>query len=233
METSNDLLSLLPEHIFGAEEDGAAGDDQSNQGEPGNQSDDTGNNTGEEVDPKPEDKAEDDGRIKALRAERKLRKEAEAEAAKLRAEVEASKRKEMDELQLAQAERDDALNENSSYKTRLEKLTEGFRRNTIVNAIEAEAKKQNFIDVSDALNYFEGVDTVSLFQVEQDEEDPSQVSLDPKAVTSAVKKLATSKPHYINKGTDNGAPTGSPFGGSRSKANIDEEATLRQRYSNL
>lgn len=233
METKNNLLDLLPELISGAEEEGTppAGENpEGDQGDPGDQ-EGTPNDT--DSGDKPDGTDEDDGRLKALRAERKLKREAEAEAARLRAEVEALKRKEMDDIQLAQAERDDAKNENETIKSRLEKLTTGFRQNAIVNAIKAEAEKQNFIDVSDALSYFEGVDTINQFQVEQDEDDPSVVTLDPKAVASAVKKLATSKPHYINKGTDNGEPTGSPFGGSRRKSPTDDEATLRQRYSNL
>ena len=230
-EFEQNIFSLLPEFIFGAEDDDdpnadSTGNDDNNSGDPGENNDsgdDNGANNGGTND-------EDDGRTKALKAERKLRSEAEKEAKRLARENEELRRKDLDELERTKAERDDALSVRQEDQAKLAKLTEGFRRSAIIKAITDEATKQNFIDVADALA---GVDEDSL-GVEQDDDDPTQVTIDLKAVASAVKKLATSKPHYINKGTDDGDPTGSQFGGSRRKnKDEDTETTLRNRYPNL
>lgn len=224
------ILTLFPEVIFGAEDDDTdppAGDTETgNQGDPDPDNEDPN----EDDEDNPSGKAEEDGRDKALKSERKLRSEAEKEAKRLKRENEELKRKDLDELDRTKAERDDALRIQEENTAKLEKLARGFRDSAIRQAITAEATKQGFIDVDDALA---GVDEDSL-GVEQDEDDPTQVTIDLKAVTSAVKKLATSKPHYISKGTDDGEPSGSQFGGSRRKrSDKDDEATLRTRYPNL
>ena len=235
MSKINDIISLLPEVILGAEEDGAG---QSNSDQQQNGSSDSGqegtkgteNNSSEgEDENKDTEGTQEDGRTKALKAERKLKREAEAEAKRLRQENEALKRKDMDELQRTQAERDDAVKESQAKDDRLQKLITGYRSNALNNAILAEAQKQKFIDPNDALV---GVD-INEITVNQDEDDPTQVDIDLKAVTSAVKKLATSKPHYINKGTTDGGATGSQFGGSRSGNKPDDDFELRQKYPNL
>ena len=237
MSKIDDILSLLPEVILGAEEDdkgsGPEGDDptkgSSDSGPGGDQGAGSSQEDDDDEDETPKGTQEEDGRAKALKAERKLHREARAEANRLKAENDQLKRKDMDDLQRTTAERDDALKESQAKDVRLQKLIDGYRSNALTNAIKAEAEKQKFIDPNDALI---GVDLTEI-AVNQDEDDTTQVDIDLKAVTSAVKKLATSKPHYINKGTKDGNATGSQFGGSRSGNKTDEDAELRLKYPNL
>ena len=239
------LMALMPEVIFGAEED-EIDDDETVDGED-NDDNDSSNQSDSENDGDNEDEDEDenddadsgkkpkeDGRTTALKAERKLRREKAAENARLRRENEALKRKDMEETERLQLELKDALEANETTNTRYQKLVDGYRNSAIKDAILREAEKQNFIDPSDVVNHLAGVDLAELFSVEQDEDDPSVIDIDLKAVSSEIKKLATSKPHYINKGTEDGQRSGSGFGGSRrKKKEKDESASLRELYPNL
>lgn len=220
------ILEALPEVIFGAEGDETGG--TSTEGEPGDPATlEDGTDPDAESD---KDKDKGDGALTALRAERKLKREAEAEARRLKAENEALKRKDLEEVDRLKAELGDATTRDTETQSKLQKLTDGFRTSAVKTALMEEAKKQKFIDVNDALD---GVD-YSTLAVEQDEEDPTQVTIDLKTVTAAVKKLATSKPHYINKGTDDGDATGSSFGGSRNKGGTQtSEEKLKGLYPNL
>lgn len=227
-DIQQNILSKLPEIIFGAEvDDNAAGTE--NQGDPDGTDTEGANGTDGTGDNLDNDGGEEDGRTKALKAERKLKREAEAEAKRLRAENEALKRKDMEEVDRLKAELGDAQAANTGSTIKLQKLVDGFRTNAVNNAIIEEAKKLKFIDTADALD---GVDLADL-TVEQDDEDPTIVTIDQKSVTAAVKKLATRKPHFINKGTEDGNATGSQFGGSRRKGEPTSEETLRDMYPNL
>lgn len=227
MSNTTSIIDNFPDVVIGAEDDDEGTPNLEGSGNEGDPNAAEGSTGGEN--PGTGDEGED-GRTKALRAERKLKREAEAEAKRLRAENEALKRKDMEEVDRLKAELNDASSKNTESLTKLEKLTEGFKASAVKAAISAEASRQNFIDVNDALA---GVDFSTLV-IDQDEEDPSQVTIDLKTVTAAVKKLAASKPHYIKAGTDDGEPTGSTFGGSR-KNNSGEtsEDTLRNLYPSL
>lgn len=230
MSTRTNFLLMFPELIVGAEEEGDSTVIDSTNTE---SEDSEGTNTEGEpqgTDEVNEDKEEEDGRTKALKAERKLKREAEAEAKRLRAENEALKQKDMGELDLAQSQLKVATETSTTLQEKLDRFATGVRNKALNDAIKAEATKQNFIDTSDAIA---GVD-ISEIEIDQDEDDPSLVTIDLKAVTKAVKKLASSKPHFTKTGTSDGHPTGSTFGGSRNGNKPDVELDeLRRRYPNL
>lgn len=160
---------------------------------------------------------------KALRTERAERKRLERDS-KRREDAENDKKlKEQGEVTLLTKK----LEEQKTINTRLGSL---FYNNAIKSAIEREAKLLNFIDTDDAIS---GVDR-QLIDAEQDPDDPSVISIDDASVKRAVKALADRKKHLIRSGTDDGQPSGSSFGGTKSK---DKPATdqekLLARYANL
>lgn len=225
-------LEALEEFILGAEgeggdQNGSSSNDSSEGGDSAggasqNASGDTDDDNGDD------DEHEDrnDPKVKGLRSalakERARANKAEKELnARTKADEEAAL-KEKTELEQAQI-REQKAND------RLTKLTEGYRKSAIDRAIEKAAK--DFIDPDDAIS---GVDRSSI-EVEQDEDDPSDIKVDQRSVERAVKALAASKPHFLRKGTDDGEATGSGFGGSRSGKNSEKskEQVYRDRYPSL
>lgn len=164
-------------------------------------------------------KSDVDSLKKALEAERRLRTKAEK----------ANKVKE-------QAEADKALQEQGeivALKTKLEreqeknsKLARGYLADKLNDAIREEARSLNFIDVTDALT-----DKVrGEISVEQDDDEPSTVVIDMATLKTAVKNLASAKPHLIKSGTEDGEPTGSSMGGKGKKDAPNEREKLEKLY---
>ena len=187
----------------------------------------------EEVDddltPEAKDLPDDHPVKKALREERKLhrqaetaRKTAEREAARLHQAEEDRKLAEAGEL-----EREKTLRERAEERNA--KLAQGFLRSNIDRAIEKAAQEAKFIDPDDAL---QGVDRQKI-TYEQDAEDPTVVTVDLKSVKAAVTDLATRKKHLVRASTEDGEPTGSPFGGGTTRKKTTDEDTLREQYPSL
>lgn len=226
-------LESLAEIIYGAEgdENGSTGDStdssSTDQGSAGGASDDA---SGDADDDDDEHDDRDDPKVKGLRSalakERRERARLEKEAkARARADEEADLKTKSD-IEQAQA-REKKAND------KLTKLVDGYRNSAVDRAIEKAASAANFVDTNDALA---GVDR-SLISVEQDDEDPSVVTIDAKSVERAVKRLASDKPHWLKQaggGTTDGKPTGSGFGGGKSGGDDkSREATLREKYPSL
>lgn len=128
--------------------------------------------------------------------------------------------KDKSEVDLAKAEAERAA-------TRLTKLASGFKTAKVNSAIIEAARAAKFNDPSDAL-----VIDLSGVEINQDEDDPSDVTVDSKAITSLVKALAAKKPYLVG-GEGAGDPSGSKFGGgSKSKKEVDAEK-LKERYPSL
>ena len=221
-------LSLLPLFIIGAEgdEDGAdssssSDSSQEGSGDAGSASSDSSGDTESHEEHDDADDPNVKGLKSALAKERaranKLEKE---QKARQKAEEEAELKKKSD-IEQANA-REAAANE------KLQKLTAGYRTSAIDRAIEKAAS--DFIDTDDALR---GVDRTDIL-VEQDEDDPSQVTVDVKSVERAVKALAANKAHFLKSGTTDGEATGSQRGGSRRQDNEkSSEQVYRDRYPSL
>ena len=207
----------LPELIIGAEGDGQeptppdGGNDASDQG--GNSQD---NQHDDSNDPKVK------GLKSALDTERANNRSMAAELKKLKSQRDAEELSKKTELEQAQIAADAA-------SKRSQKLAEAFLTAELKRKVSSEAAKAQFIDPEDAIT---GVDLSSL-TYEQDEEDPSRVTIDEKSVREAVKSLAARKPHYIKKGTDDGGPSGSQFGGAGKGKKSTTADELRQKYPGL
>lgn len=225
-------LTLLPEVIFGAEDDktgqsgsdsgsasGANDDDSGNDPEKGagaagsSSEGESGNTHDDQDDPNVK------GLKSALEAERALTKKANKELAafrKIQDDKTLAEKSEVEQLQIR-------VDKSTERETR---LAAGFLKDRLDSAIKTAAK--DFIDTDDALT---GVDR-SRLTFEQDTDDPSQVTIDIKSIEAAVKNLATAKPHFLKSGTDDGEPTGSQFGGSQRKQQTSAD-TYKDAYPSL
>jgi hypothetical protein len=221
----NDFWNQWPGVILGAEgdEDNTNGSSEETEGE--EDEDNSGEESGDEStnDDKPSGKSAEDFAAlqKALDASRRITKKQDRELARLRASKE-TKETEKDESV------EEAKQRELAATQRAEKLAAGLLKRDIDTAIKEAARDLKFIDVEDALN---GVDRSTIVH-DQDDEDPTDIDIDIDTVKAAVKKLATSKPHFLNKGTDDGEATGSQFGGSRKSKKSSDEA-LRELYPSL
>lgn len=219
--------NLLPYIIIGAEGDEGDGEGEGQQGSgesgTGDGEGDEGEGNGEpQGEPGDNNSGPDVAGLKsALEKERKANREKEKELKALRKAKEAEENAKKSDLERAQAEAE-------ANKTKAERLAEGFLRNSLHTAIRNEAQKLGFIDVEDAIA---GVSRDDL-SFEQDEDDPSDIDIDMKSVTKAVKALAAKKPHFIKTGTEDGEPSGSQFGGSKQKKKTSDDQ-LRDKYPSL
>lgn len=221
--TKQIILDALAESIFGreGEEDGANA--------PANESTDDANDGVEDAGSSSKESSSDghddenDPAVKglksALAAERKANKEA---AKKLKAFEDAEE--ERANANKSEVEKANAAAEKAT--TKAAKLASGLLKRDLDAAIKAAAK--DFIDPNDAL---ELVDRSSLV-FEQDDEDPTDITIDEKTVIAAVKSLAAKKPHFLKTGTDDGEASGSQFGTQKKQKSKADEAYL-ERYPSL
>jgi hypothetical protein len=164
----------------------------------------------------------------ALEKERNDRKAMEKELKALRKAEETRTAAEKSEIERAT----DAATKESQ---KVAKLAAGFRTNAVNEAILKAAGAAKFRDPSDALR----PEVLAAIGVEQDEDDPSDITIDEATVTAAIKSLAKSKPHYLL--TDDGGKqkqqtpkSGSSFGGSAPQSNLTaDEQALAKRYPAL
>lgn len=191
---------------------GGAGESQGTQGT-GNEGQGAGDDTA--------------GLKTALERERRDRKAMEKELKTLRKAEEERANANKSEVQRA-------TDAEAKSATKVEKLAARLRTNSVNEAILKAASAAKFRDPSDALR----AEVIAAVGVEQDEDDPSDITIDEKTVTEAVKALAKAKPHYI--ATDTGqqqrqAPkSGSQFGGSAPKNNLTaDEQALAKMYPAL
>lgn len=205
---------------------------------PGDQDDDSDDDDGDDGDAGTGDdgkkkegdgdkKDDDDGDAadnlkKALRAERKQRKQFERELKQLR-QLQTDK-KEGDDGEAAKLQK-----KADSAEAKATRLAERLLKTAVDGAIVKAATKLNFRDVDDALAQ---VKRDLEAWVDQDEDDPSEIEVDAEAVERAVKKLAESK-KYLLKVDGEMDPSGSKFGGRGNNNDALSEEKLRQKYSAL
>lgn len=114
---------------------------------------------------------------------------------------------------------------------RAAKLAQGYRTARVEAAVKEAARDLKFVDPEDAVTYlsrmnYDGID------IDQDEDDPSDVEVDTNQLEAALKKLAKNKPHLIDDGSGDGSPTGSKFSG-RKRGDKADQATLKSTYPAL
>ena len=172
----------------------------------------------EEQEGQDKDKPENTDALKsALRKERNLRKKEERDRKALA--------KRLDELDSKEkSETDKAKEDASKAESKAQRLAVALKTTAVDNAIIKAAGKLKFRDIDDALKL---VDREAI-DVEQDDDDPSNVDLDEESVKSALESLAKTKPHLIlADGQED--KSGSKFAGSRkSQKDMDEDALIEK-----
>jgi hypothetical protein len=201
-------------------DDGEENDDESDDSESESEEEDEEEESGEE-----EGKPADDpvaGLKRALNAERRQRRQLERENKSLKKVKDSVEQGE-------QSEKDAAIARATKAETRSEKLAANLKQTTIDNSIIKFANKLKFRDVDDALALVRR-DSI---EVDQDEDDPTDIEFDEDTVEAAVKKLAKDKPHLLQVEGE-GGETGGKLGGrrDRSKDGLDEES-LKATYAAL
>lgn len=181
-----------PENESGASED--EGDEEDN--EDGSDDDEEDGSSDEGDDEGDEDEEGEDeleplrtalkSERKLHRSERKARISAERERDEAIAKLSAGTDKESETINSLQTQL------NTSRDTN-EKLARGFANQALHTAIVKIATKESFIDPEDALVLMKNLD------VDQDDEDPTQVEVDEASVLAEVKSLAKRKPHLVGK----------------------------------
>lgn len=160
---------------------------------------------------------------KTLEKERRERKRLERENKRFTREQQTKADSEKSELEQTKGKLTKA-------EERAQKLAAGFKNNAVDRAIEKIARDLKFRDPSDALAMISRKD----IEVDQDEDDPTDVEVDMDSVKTAVKKLAQSKKHLLASGTDDDEPTGSKFGSGNGKTKKKStEDQYREKYSAL
>ena len=213
----------------GDEDQGDEGNDDGDDGEEG-EDEGQGSDSGSDKD---EDEEDDPAKLKeALKKERRLRRKAERDARRA-TKKSAAKADEGDQG-------DEGTDDKEAVKlrTKLERseqknrrLAEGFRKREIDAAIVNEARRQGFIDPTDALRD----DIRDEVDWEQDKDDPSQVEVDMDSVKEAVEDLADRKKHLIGTPGDGKTKSGGKFRrkqGSQEGEKTDEQV-LKERYASL
>jgi hypothetical protein len=225
---NDDFWSLWPGVILGREGDEDADNGNSQGDEDPDNGDGTDGNSSDSSNQEQtqtegtEKTAEDFAKLeKALAAERRNNKKLERENRRLSS---TSTQKAEEENQDIEAERQ----KSQAAQAKAEKLAAGLLRRDIDNAIRQAARSLKFIDEEDAVAGVHREDIIA----DQDDEDPTDIEVDLDSVTRAVKALAAKKPHFLNRGTDDGEPTGSARGGSRKPKPTTEEQ-LREHYPAL
>lgn len=164
----------------------------------------------------------------ALAKERNERKAADKELAafrKAKAEAADSEKTEIQRL----------TDSHANLADKYTKLAAGYRSDALERAVLAAAKDAKFRDPSDAMRF----DIVSGLEVEQDEDDPTKVTVNTDELVKRIKKLAADKPHYLAEGTPparrGATKTGSTFNGANngSKKGDADLAALQAKYPAL
>lgn len=169
-----------------------------------------------------EGKTEDTAGLKsALEKERTDRKKLEKELKAFRTAQQQKEDSEKSEVERLKGE-------NERNSTKATKLAQGFKDSAIRTAILEAAGKAKFRDPSDALR----PEIIAALGVEQDDDDPTKVTIDEATVTQAIKDLAKSRPHYVGTEERRLPRSGSSFGGAGNQNNQGdaEKQDLMKKY---
>lgn len=225
-----------PESEDDSEDEGDDGQEDEDSGEDSEDEGEEGNDEGDEDEEDEEDDSKDDayeGLRTALTKERKLHRtekrgriKAERELEAANAKLAAGTNKESEAINDLQTRLDGALEKNTS-------LARSLAKQAVHTAIKEAAGKAGFIDPEDALSVARDI------EVDQDDDDPTQVEVDKALVKAAVMALAKKKPHLVNKKQQDRVVSGSSArrtNGSRPRSKTSKGAKqkeLLERYPSL
>lgn len=211
---------LLPKHYYDIVFRGFEGDGDEGEGEGSDDGDDgdEGEEGGEE---KGKEDSNTDGLKSALQKERRERKRLEREAKELkRFKDEAEGREKSDT--------DKAKEDASKAESKAQKLAAKLRDSALDNAIIKAAGGLKFRDIDDALKLIDR----DAIDIDQDDDDPSEINLDEDSVKAALEKLAKAKPHLIV-ADGQGEKSGSKFNGGKKPTKQTDEEVLKSKYPAL
>jgi hypothetical protein len=120
------------------------------------------------------------------------------------------KQREAEDAEKSEVER--LSSATTAQQQKLEKLAAGYRSKAVNEAILKAAGNAKFLDPTDALR----PEVLAAIGVEQDEDDPTEITIDEASVTQAVKTLAKAKPHWLTTAQKPNSKSGSTFGGTGS-----------------
>lgn len=212
-----DLSTLIIRGFDGEGDDGGAG----GSGDSGSGSDDGSDGTGASDDTGGGDDGGDDGAEelpedleglkKALKTERELRKKAE-KGLKLTEREKRRLQKAQDDIKTAEEGEVAAAKKSAEEAAKkVTNLAAKLRQSSLEAAITTAARAQKFRDPDDVITQLARSNFAGI-EIDQDEDDPSDIDIDVKSVEKAVKKVATAKPHWLIASGD-GTPSGSSFNG--------------------
>jgi hypothetical protein len=184
--------------------DTGGGDDGTGGGDDGGD-DDTG-----DTDEIPEDL---EGLKKALKTERELRRKAQ-KGLKLTEREKRKLQKAQDDLKAAEdGEVAAAKTAADKASKQVKDLAGKLRQSSLESAITEAARKMKFRDPDDVITQLQR-SNFSGIEIDQDDDDPSDIEIDAKSVEKAVKAVATAKPHWLIASGD-GSSSGSSFNGGK------------------
>lgn len=258
-----DPESLLPDWLVGVEaillaegddddDDDSTDDSEDDQDDSGDQSDDADDESDDDDEEDEDDKTKKVKKVKrgddetvrlkaALKKERLSRRKFEREARQLRKAVPAKKSVAKKQAKDEEAEAETRA-EIEQARQRSERLAGKLARQAVDNVILKMAGGFKFKDPDDAIALVNRAD----IDVDQDDEDPSDVEVDEDTVKDALRRLAKRKPHLLvqesdedeeeddeGRSTKRRRSTGSKFSGKKGRKDELSEEELRKRYSAL
>jgi len=157
----------------------------------------------------------------ALQKERKAAKDAQRELRKATAKLEELSAKD-------KSETDKAKDDATKASAKADKLAARLRTTAVDNVVIKLSSKLKFRDIDDALQLINRDDV----EIDQDDDDPSDITVDEASVKAALEKLAKRKPHLI--GADGQEEkSGSKFNGKKKSDKEADDDALRAKYPAL
>jgi hypothetical protein len=200
----------------GSESEDDPGEEEETSDEPG---EDEGDEGDESEGKESESKSDDTESLKsALRKERMARKRLEREVKRLSAATSnGSEDKEEETKPEVDAERNN----------REKRLAQKLQKAAVDNLIIKHAGE--FKDANEALALINR----TVIEVDQDDDDPSEIEVDEDSVIDAVKALAKKSPHLLLTKEDRKVRSGSSFSKSRRKGSEPSDEELKRKYRAL
>lgn len=124
-------------------------------------------------------------------------------------------------------EEEDTSQADAERTEREQRLAKKFRDTAINNLVIKHAGDFQSVDEALAL-----IDRKEI-EVDQDDDDPSEIEVDEESVIEAVKALAKKSPHLLRPKGERRSRSGSKFNGRRKKSNEPSEEEVRKKYSAL